>query len=891
MNTGEHDVPGVRTVHDEHGGQKQALTQLRDRLTAGMARMRLNQTELAVRAGLGRTTVSEALSPSKPAPTSRTVAVLARALQLPVEELLALQRNTEEGGDGERSVPGRPINEWDPHDLEVHPAGPGDASSRAGRSSVGVLPGYVRREHDQVLAEAVSDAAAGRSRAVVLVGSSSSGKTRACWEAVQPLAKKGWRLWHPFDPTRAQDALQDLPRVAPRTVVWLNEAQHYLGDRTAGEEIAAALHQLLVTAEAGPVLVVGTLWPEYAAQYTALPAPGLEDLHSRVRELLAGRTLTVPEAFDAPALAAAAALAEGGDRLLADALSRADASGRVTQDLAGAPELLNRYRQASPAAAAVLEAAMDARRLGVGLNLPQAFLTDAATDYLTDTDYDQLTGDWIEQVLVELAALVHGKQAPLRPTTPRIPRRPPVTSPAGHRSAPTATGPVFRLADYLEQHGRTGRRHLCPPASFWYAAHTHLTEPSDLDNLSQEAENRHRLQWAHSLRQRAADRGSPEALFRMARIRYKAGDRDAADVLRQRAADCGNSDASFYLAEMREMAGDRDGAEALAWQAAVQGHPNALNFLAQRREKTGDRDGAESLARKAAAQGHTNALYILAGLRQKAGDWKSAEALYRKTADHGYNMALFRLGEMREEAGDREGAEALYRQIVDHGHMPALHHLAMKREEAGDREGAEALYRQTADQGSLDALLHLVTMREERGDQESAEALARKAANQGRAEALYRLAWGRERAGGWEDAENLYQQAADHGDLDALNVLARHREEAGDLEGAETLFQALADRNDITLYRMARKLERAGDRNGVEALVRRAASQGRANALLDLASIWEDAGDQEGAEALYRQAADCGLTRSPWDQAEYLKFFTRLWPYGLDADGTPSSSG
>ncbi|KQW00038.1 hypothetical protein [Streptomyces sp. Root369] len=112
-----------------------------------------------------------------------------------------------------------------------------------------------------------------------------------------------------------------------------------------------------------------------------------------MRELLAGSTLFVPDAFDAQALAAAAVRAESGDRLMADALTRARTHGRVTQDLAGAPQLLNRYQNASPAAKAVLEAAMDARRLGVGLHLPQAFLTDAAIDYLDQSDYDQLTDD------------------------------------------------------------------------------------------------------------------------------------------------------------------------------------------------------------------------------------------------------------------------------------------------------------------------------------------------------------------------------------------------------------------------------------------------------------------------------------------------------------------
>lgn len=110
--------------------------------------------------------------------------------------------------------------------------------------------------------------------------------------------------------------------------------------------MAAAVHSLLTAPECSPVLVLGTLWPEYAARYTVLPLPGEEDPHSRVRELPAGHTADVRDTFDAHALAGAAAPARGGDQLLADALTRAGIDGRVTQDLAGARELLNRYRDA-----------------------------------------------------------------------------------------------------------------------------------------------------------------------------------------------------------------------------------------------------------------------------------------------------------------------------------------------------------------------------------------------------------------------------------------------------------------------------------------------------------------------------------------------------------------
>ncbi|MFB8247380.1 hypothetical protein ACFC5X_20340 [Streptomyces sp. NPDC055952] len=917
MNTGEHGLCGGERVHYEWdgNGDNPALTELRGRLSDGLTRNRINKTELARRSELGRTTVSEAFQTGGPVPSARTVQVLAEALKLPVAELLDLQRDADQGGGAQRPVPGRAIGQWEPHALEVHPAGPSSIVPGSDAPGVRVLPGYVERGHDLVLGEAVRDAAAGRSRMVVLVGGSSTGKTRACWEAVQPLADMGWRLWHPFDPTRAEAALDDLHRVAPKTVVWLNEAQHYLGDREAGERIAAVLHNLLTTPERGPVLVLGTLWPEYAARYATLPSPKGEDPHSRVRELLSGRTLTVPEAFDAQALATAAALARDGDRLLADALTRADTDGRVTQDLAGAPELLNRYERATPAARAVLEAAMDARRLGVGLHLPQAFLTDAAADYLTDTDYDQLTEDWAEQAFAELAEQVHGKQAPLRNTALRPQRRPPTPSPPADIPAPATAGPMFRLADYLEQHGRTARRPLCPPASFWHAALTHPTHPDDLNNLATAAQAKHRLQWAHHLLHRAADHGSTDALARLAEGREEAGDREGAQRLYRQAADHGDTYALGRLAVGREVAGDREGAEDLAQRAAGHGSTNAMTLLALMREER-DREGAEHLYRQAADHGSTDALVRLVVMRERAGDREGAEDLARQAADHGSTDALVRLAEGREEAGDREGAEHLYRQAADHGDTYALRRLAEGREKTGDREGAEDLYRQAAGHGSTDALVLLAVMREVAGDRESAEHLYRQAAGHGDTYGLGRLAVMREEAGDREGAEDLARQAAGHGSTDAMILLALMREEAGDREGAEDLArQAAGHGSTHGLARLAEGREEAGDREGAEDLARQAASHGDTYALVRLAEGREKAGDREGAEHLYRQAADHGDTLAAIllakrrekagdrEGAEHLyrqaanhvagdsilrQIFLKRWPEGLDPDGTPT---
>ncbi|MFE4971316.1 helix-turn-helix domain-containing protein [Kitasatospora sp. NPDC056651] len=697
----------------ERDEREAALGELRKRLEDGLARAGLDKTQLAARTRRSRTTVHEAFRAGGPVPSAMTVAALARALRLPADELLDLRRaSAGEAGDvhAVEAGPGKPIGEWDPHDLEVHPAGTATPGVGSGARSHRELPGYVRRAHDQILAEAVREAAEGLSRMLVLVGSSSTGKTRACWEAVQPLAAEGWRLWHPYDPTPDEAALAGLGGVPPRTVVWLNEAQRYLGRPRAGERIAAALHTLLTDSDRQPVLVLGTLWLEYAGSYTLVPGSGAPDRHSRARELLTGRTITVPDTFDPEALHTATALAQGGDRFLTDALTRARTHGRLAQELAGAPELVRRYEQGTPPSRALLEAAMDARRLGVGLPLPQAFLIDAATDYLTDHDYDQLTEDWAEAAFAELARPIHGT-SPLRRTTTRPPRRPPST-PAHATTPAPAPGPVFRLADYLEQRGRTTRRRRCPPASFWRAA-THLTNPDDLYNLAKAAEDRHRLQWAHCLWRRAADVGHPQGPVRLAVLRAGLGDYEPAQALLLKAFDTGHPlviewavgeeaedlERAKTLFKARTGAEDQGGPKTRYRQAADTGEHCSLTDLGRMREIIGDLEGAAIRYRRAADAGEPSGLTDLGRLREIAGDLDGAATLYQQAADAGRPSALLHMARLRAKAGDLEGAETLVRLVVNTDHPDALFFVAGLREEAGDLKGAETLYLQAADAG------------------------------------------------------------------------------------------------------------------------------------------------------------------------------------------------
>ena len=159
--------------------------------------------------------------------------------------------------------------------------------------------------------------------------------------------------------------------------------------------------------------------------------------------------------------------------------ARSAPDGEVIQFLAGAPELLARYRNAPPAARALIHTAMDARRLGMGADLPQAFLEAAATGYLTDAECYGLGEDWLEQALVYTAKPAKGVRGPLTRILPRPAR-------SGARESverltdcrySTPGGPLYRLADYLDQYGRAHRAGQMPPAEFWSGATTHA--PAD----------------------------------------------------------------------------------------------------------------------------------------------------------------------------------------------------------------------------------------------------------------------------------------------------------------------------------------------------------------------------------------------------------------------------
>ena len=151
---------------------------------------------------------------------------------------------------------GRPVARWDPVELGVHQVIGG-----------GLMPAYVRRPHDELLL-AVLGPAVRASRLVVIRGGSSTGKTRAAYEAVAARLAD-WHLDYPLDPGALEARLET--GVPARTVLWLTELRQYAG-ADGGAAVFARVADLL---NGDGHLIITTSWPEHWTTYTDAARAGL----------------------------------------------------------------------------------------------------------------------------------------------------------------------------------------------------------------------------------------------------------------------------------------------------------------------------------------------------------------------------------------------------------------------------------------------------------------------------------------------------------------------------------------------------------------------------------------------------------------------------------------
>jgi hypothetical protein len=715
-----------------------------------------------------------------------------------------------------RSAFGRLPSRWDPVELGVHRVIGG-----------GPMPPYVRRPHDNLL-RAVLDPAVPASRLVVVRGGSSTGKTRAAYEAVvDQLAN--WRLDYPLDPGALKERLD--AGVPARTVLWLGELRQYV-DVDGGAEVLGRLADLL---DGEGRAVITTVWPEQSETYAnaaragsgaADPAGTAGRLLARLPELtdsdparidpVLGGIIDVPDRFTTADLEAAVGT---GDPVLveaAEAAASAGQEGQVAQYLAGVPDLLDRYAGpgGDPYGQAIITAAMDATRLGHASPLSAALLQEAAVGYLTGPQRTNDITTWRDTALAWARKELKGAVRALQPVPP-----------------PSGTGVVgYQVADYLWQYGRRTRQDQLGPPSLWDALTAHAFSVSDLTRLGQAARDRGLYRHAAALWTTAAALGGADAAGMLIAHVRNISPGDSAHVAQWAAGRAGLDEphhVARLLGFLRQIGADDAVGALLARDPTGQvtlEYPSTVAWLLKELREAGADDAVRALlARDPAGQVTLDyPMYIVAPLLlelREAGADDAARALAIRAAglvnlndpldvtrrlemlgmaaadDSARTLATLAAGQVsldnpgdvaellegsRQVGADDAVRVLLARDPAGHASLDKLSDVAFLLERlraAGADDAARALAARAADQVSLndpDDVASLLKRLCEAGADDAARILATRAAEQvslGGLRNPANLLDELREAGAHDAARTLAARAADHSSRDKPDVV------------------------------------------------------------------------------------------------------------------------
>lgn len=617
-----------------------------------------------------------------------------------------------------------PLDQWSPYSLGVHHAITVDGPPAAGAAP---LTPYVPRRHDAQLRRLLAD----RPTALmaVLVGESSTGKTRGMLEAVRS-SVPDWPITHPID---AETLLATIDTLRTPGVLWLNETQRYL-DGPAGARVAQALHRLL-SMPPGPVIVLGSMWlRQHWDRLTQRPSEGRPDPHLEVRELLLGLThrIDVPPSFDDPGARSALEHQTRQDTRLAMANKTAHA-GHVIQVLAGGVALANQYAHpTNPYGHAILSAAIDARRLGYRSLLPEALLRDAAPGYVSPQDRATeaaQTGQWFEDTFAYAQRPTHGVAA----LTPE------------RAQAGMGEPDGFQLHDYLDQYGTLRRRSAPVPATTWSSLAQHTTSAEDRLSLIEQAMLRGQYHHAFSLsaslppnsalpdvftkylertdrlpsgrknstpaqadvdraferyqnakaRARLDEDNRPEHvdITRLLRRLTREGKHGEIESALRHAVQVGMPQADDHLVQWLDREGRTADAERARRDAFHFGRPHAYDRLVKRLLAAGRQDEAEDVLRQAIDRGTNEALYRLVNLLRATGKDAAVEEVLRTAVTAGHAQALGRLIDRLRTNGQDAEAERTLRHATLIGHSSGFPRLIVLLRQEDRHDEAEQVWR------------------------------------------------------------------------------------------------------------------------------------------------------------------------------------------------------
>ncbi|GAA5177275.1 hypothetical protein GCM10023322_01620 [Rugosimonospora acidiphila] len=382
----------------------------------------------------------------------------------------------------------------------------------------------------------------------------------------------------------------------------------------------------------------------------------------------------------------------------------------IGETLVGGQWLMDRYRAGrteQPAGYALVQAAVDARRIGLSRPISASELQRLFPLYLRRVriDLDPTTAlfneglTWAKQPVASQVALVTA------------------TSDGG-----------FEVLDYVlaVEDGQDNNSARSIPEQTW-AEVIDAVPATDAYDIGIAAYLKGNLRSAVAAMCKAVDSGdaavAPMASLSLGLLLAEQGDVTGARAAYQLAIDSGHTPAApaaaFSLGGLLEGQGDVTGARA-AYQLAIDSGdaaaaPAAAFSLGLLLEGQGDVTGARAAYQLAIDSGDAAAApaaaVSLGRLLAEQGDVTGARAAYQLAIDSGdataAAMAALGLGLLLEEQGDVTGARASYQLAIDSGDAAAAPlaavSLGLLLEEQGDVTGARASYQSAIDSGHATA--------------------------------------------------------------------------------------------------------------------------------------------------------------------------------------------
>ncbi|WP_457029238.1 tetratricopeptide repeat protein [Kitasatospora sp. P5_F3] len=437
----------------------------------------------------------------------------------------------------------------------------------------------------------------------------------------------------------------------------------------------------------------------------------------------------------------------------------------VAEYLAAGPQLMIDWKGAwapglNPRGAALVAAAVDFKRIGVGWSIPRHVLESVHGEYLEQRGGARLRPESIQDAF-------HWATQPLHATSSLL-------IPVGDDT--------YVAFDYLPD--ALSRDVSAPrlPDFIWKYALESLP-PNALHFIGHKAEELGRMEIAESAYMRSADAGVGHGSFHLGYFAIQRAESEEAEYWFRKAISQGNLLAHANLGTILQKSGRLPEAlDTLRAGASKGDHVSAqhlADYYSAEKSWLAAEEFFESLidTQSPMAKMTLGRLKLDQGSYDLAWDWLNAAVL------EGKNEAYFYLGRLHEDRGDTDAAEESYEIAISHGFGRARNNLATLLYHAKRLEEAEKLLRQLSDSDRR-AAFNLAVILGETGRESEAEKLYRECIDGGSTPAKTNLAILISKRGEESEALRLFREAADSGDPHAMNALAKRLRREGSLREA-----------------------------------------------------------------------------------------------------------